>query len=213
MIESVERAGPQACEGRVGITGSEPGSCNGTGAGIPGTLSRGEVDWEMYFYDPEHWRDGATAFRFVVYEGEDGPSGYLLYRQKEDWEGSLPRSEVRIGDLQAVDGEAYRALWRYFFGMDLVLAVKARTRRLREPLALLLEDPRRLQELRCDNIWLRLLDVAGAGYLIFGGLFVLSLGLFVERRDMAFGWGLVVTGGVASAVGVVLVWVRSRMND
>jgi hypothetical protein len=49
--------------------------------------------------------------------------------------------------------------------------------------------------------------------LIFGGLFVLSLGLFVERRDMAFGWGLVVTGGVASAVGVVLVWVRSRMND
>jgi hypothetical protein len=49
--------------------------------------------------------------------------------------------------------------------------------------------------------------------LIFGGLFVLSLGLFVERQDMAFGWSLVVAGGVASVVGVVLVWVRSRMND
>jgi hypothetical protein len=30
---------------------------------------------------------------------------------------------------------------------------------------------------------------------------------------MAFGWSLVAAGGVASAVGVVLVWVRSRMND
>jgi hypothetical protein len=49
--------------------------------------------------------------------------------------------------------------------------------------------------------------------LIFGGLFVLSLGLFVGRQDMAFGWGLVIAGGMASAVGVVLVWVRSRMND
>jgi predicted acetyltransferase len=131
-------------------------------AGIPGTLSRGEVDWELYFYDPEHWRDGATAFRFVLYEGEGGPSGYLRYRQKEDWEGSLPRSEVRIGDLQAVDGEAYRALWRYCFGIDLVAEIRARTRRLREPLPLLLEDPRRLQERRSDKIWLRLIDVAGA---------------------------------------------------
>jgi hypothetical protein len=49
--------------------------------------------------------------------------------------------------------------------------------------------------------------------LIFGGLFALSLGLFVERQDMALGWGLVIAGGMASAVGVVLVWVRSRMND
>jgi len=48
--------------------------------------------------------------------------------------------------------------------------------------------------------------------LIFGGLIVLSLGLFVERQDTVFGWSLVVLGGVAAAAGVVLVWVRSRMN-
>jgi len=131
-------------------------------AGIPGTLSRSDVDWELYFYDPEPWRDGATAFRFVVYEGEDKPSGYLRYRQKEDWDVNLPRCEVRIGDLQAADGEAYRALWRYCFGIDLVQEIRVRGRRLREPLALLLEDPRRLQERRSDRIWLRLIDVAGA---------------------------------------------------
>ena len=139
-----------------------PGVYTRATAGIPGTLSRGDLDWDMYFYDPEHWRDGATALRYVVYEDDGGPSGYVLYRQKEEWDGSLARSEVRIGDLQAVDGEAYRALWRYCFGIDLVHVVKARTRRLREPLALLLEDPRHLQGRRSDKIWLSLVDVAGA---------------------------------------------------
>lgn len=154
--------------GRLRLVGGEearavfPGVYTRATAGIPGTVHRGDRDWEMYFYDPEHWRDGATAQRYVLYERDGRVAGYALYRQKEEWEQNHARSEVRIGDLQAIDGEAYRALWRYCFGMDLVLVVKARTRRLREPLALLLEDPRRLQELRCDNIWLRLLDVAGA---------------------------------------------------
>jgi hypothetical protein len=49
--------------------------------------------------------------------------------------------------------------------------------------------------------------------LIFGGLFVLTLGLFVERQDDAFGWSLVVIGGLVAAAGVVLVWVRSRIKD
>lgn len=154
--------------GRLRQVGAEearalfPGLYARATAGIPGTLTRRGPDWELYFYDPEHWRDGATAFRFVIYESDGEAAGYVLYRQKEDWEQGYPHSEVRIGDLQAVDGEAYRALWRYCFGIDLVHVVKARTRRLREPLALLLEDPRRLQERRSDKIWLRFIDVAGA---------------------------------------------------
>ena len=130
--------------------------------GIPGTMPRGDLDWEMYFYDPEHWRDGASAHRYVVYERDGKPAGYVIYRQKEAWEGDYPHSEVRIGDLQAVDGEAYRALWRYCFGIDLVWMIKAGSRRLREPLVLLLKDPRWLQQSRVDHIWLRLLDVAAA---------------------------------------------------
>jgi hypothetical protein len=49
--------------------------------------------------------------------------------------------------------------------------------------------------------------------LIYGGLGLLSLGLFVQRTDDAFGWSLVLLGGVVAAVGVVLVWVRSRGGD
>ena len=49
--------------------------------------------------------------------------------------------------------------------------------------------------------------------LIFGGLFVLTLGLFVERQDDVFGWSLVVVGSLVAAAGVVLVWVRSRIKE
>ena len=78
-----------------------------------------------YFYDPEHWRDGATAHRYVVYERGGEVAGYALYRQKENWEQGHARNEVRIGDLQAVDGEAYRALWGYCLSIDLVTTIKA----------------------------------------------------------------------------------------
>jgi predicted acetyltransferase len=131
-------------------------------AGIPGTIARRDADWTMYFYDPEHWRDGATTHRYAVYERDGEVAGYALYRQKEEWDQGHARSEVRIGDLQAVDGEAYRALWRYCFSIDLVTIIKANNLRLREPIALLLAAPRRLQQLRTDRIWLRLLDVASA---------------------------------------------------
>jgi len=139
-----------------------PGIYERSTDGIPGAVPRGETDWELYFYDPEHWRDGATAHRYVLYERDGEAAGYVRYRQKEDWNQSHARNEVRIGDLQAVDGEAYRALWRYCLGIDLVAVIKAYTRRLREPLALLLEAPRRLQETRADHIWVRILDVVGA---------------------------------------------------
>ena len=46
--------------------------------------------------------------------------------------------------------------------------------------------------------------------LIYGGLLVLSLALFVLREHAPFGWALVVIGAAGTVAGVVLVWVRSR---
>lgn len=48
--------------------------------------------------------------------------------------------------------------------------------------------------------------------LIYGGLLTLVLGLSVQRMDDAIGWSLVVGGGLAAAVGVVLIYVRSKMT-
>lgn len=49
--------------------------------------------------------------------------------------------------------------------------------------------------------------------LIFGGLVVFGLGFAVQLSDAAFGWGMIVAGGIIAAVGVLLVVVRSRIDD
>jgi hypothetical protein len=49
--------------------------------------------------------------------------------------------------------------------------------------------------------------------LIYGGLFTLVLGLATRVRDTAIGWSLIVAGAFAAAGGVVLFWVRSRLDE
>jgi hypothetical protein len=49
--------------------------------------------------------------------------------------------------------------------------------------------------------------------LIYGGLLAVGLGLAVQRTDDPLGWGIVTAGGMSSAVGAVLIYVRSRMSD
>ena len=48
--------------------------------------------------------------------------------------------------------------------------------------------------------------------LIYAGLLTLVLGLSAMRIDSAFGWSLVIGGGIAAAAGFFLIWVRSRMD-
>ncbi len=48
--------------------------------------------------------------------------------------------------------------------------------------------------------------------LVYGGLLLLSLGLFVSRSDSLFGWLLVLAGGAVMAAGVVLIFLRARMG-
>jgi len=50
--------------------------------------------------------------------------------------------------------------------------------------------------------------------LIYGGLLAAGLGIALQQGgNAALGWTLVTGGGVVAAVGVVLIWVRSRQKD
>ena len=49
--------------------------------------------------------------------------------------------------------------------------------------------------------------------LIFGGMLIGSLGFSLQRERDAIGWMLVVAGAGAIVVGIVLLWVRSRLPD
>lgn len=49
-----------------------------------------------------------------------------------------------------------------------------------------------------------------AWLLLYGGLFGVVLGLFVQRADGSLGAGLMVAGGIAAAAGMGMIWWRSR---
>ena len=49
--------------------------------------------------------------------------------------------------------------------------------------------------------------------LIFGGMLVMAVGLTVRGADNILGWLLIAGSGIAIAVGVILIWVRSTMNN
>ena len=47
---------------------------------------------------------------------------------------------------------------------------------------------------------------------VYVGMILLGLGLAVQRSDATTGWTIAVIGSVSIFIGIVLVWVRSRMN-
>lgn len=49
--------------------------------------------------------------------------------------------------------------------------------------------------------------------LIYGGLFLLVLGIATGRSDEVLGWAMAVPGVAVAIVGVVLIYVRSRLKD
>lgn len=49
--------------------------------------------------------------------------------------------------------------------------------------------------------------------LIYGGMFLLALGLSVQRDDSSLGWGIAAPGIALITIGIVLIWARSRMKN
>jgi hypothetical protein len=49
--------------------------------------------------------------------------------------------------------------------------------------------------------------------LIYGGLFMVIIGIATGRTEPVIGWSLAVPGAAIAVVGVVLIYVRSRYKD
>lgn len=52
-----------------------------------------------------------------------------------------------------------------------------------------------------------------AWVLLYGGLFGVVLGVFVQPADPPLGAGLMVAGGIAAAAGIFMIWWRSRREN
>ncbi len=51
-----------------------------------------------------------------------------------------------------------------------------------------------------------------AWVLIYGGLFIVIIGIITRNIHLITGWSLGVLGGIAVAAGMLLIWMRSRMT-
>ena len=128
-------------------------------AGVPGALVLREPDWVRRMVDYPSRREGHTPWRVLIYDRDGEPRGYARYRQKDGWGDGGPEGTVAVRDVQALDGEAFVALWRFLLDIDLSMTIAATHRPVPDPLRLLLADPRRLVEKSSDGLWVRPLDV------------------------------------------------------
>ena len=62
-----------------------------------------------------------------------------------------------------------------------------------------------------DERTLNRLDVA-AWVLIYGGLFLVVLGIAAQDETAIGGWSLTILGGVAAVAGIILILVRARVT-
>ncbi|MFR9780974.1 GNAT family N-acetyltransferase [Micromonospora sp. MS34] len=128
----------------------------------PGWSSRDERWWTYRLSDVPARRGGATERRLLWHEGAGGPDGYALFRSKEEWTPTGPRGEVLVDEVVAATPEAYLALWRLLFSLDLTRRLTYRWVALDEPLLWLVNEPRMLGAQLADALWVRVVDVPAA---------------------------------------------------
>jgi predicted acetyltransferase len=127
----------------------------------PGWSERKPRHVDYRLVDAPALRRGASPLRVVVHDGDQGVDGYALWRATDDWNASGPNGDVRIIELCSKSQEAYAALFRFLFTVDLTRTTSFMGS-LDEPIVLMVNEPRRLDATVTDALWLRIVDPAAA---------------------------------------------------
>ncbi len=155
------------------------------GAIAPGIFDRarrrrqGQVDRRSLWWPKRLGLDGFETIgpqpHWILHEGPDGPDGLLAWRVTRDFELDGAMGAIEVQELIAASDLAYRNLWAYLSGIDVVDEISLHAGAPDEPARWLLGDGRALRQgYLGDDTWLRLLDVPAAlttrGYASSGRL-------------------------------------------
>ena len=127
---------------------------------------------------------GCTTIRRAARERPEAPrrcssstasaAGYAIYRQAGLASAARRAAIVDLEEVVSPTPEATRELWRWLLDFDWTSEFAADFLPLDHPLFLLLAEPRRMQFVVNDGLWVRLVDVGAAlaarGYLGEGEL-------------------------------------------
>lgn len=128
----------------------------------PGLSARPGRWWEFRTQDPPERRGGMSSERAVIYQGDDGPEGYAMWRTKSGWAHTGPAGEASVTEILAASREAYAALWRFLLSIDLVRTVHVGFAAVDDPLVHLVSNARALAPRLIPGLWVRVTDVPAA---------------------------------------------------
>lgn len=127
-------------------------------------LRAGNIDRPARWWSRNLGLDGypapPKAPTYVAHEGPDGPDGFVIWTPSRPADSREHLGAVEVSELCAANDDAYRDLWAYLSGLDLVAEVRLDLRPVDEPARWLVRDRRALEQVHAgDGLWLRLLDV------------------------------------------------------
>lgn len=137
--------------------------------GANGLLHRGDFYWDIML----RRQNDQHTYIAVYYDADDAPRGYSFFRTLHQPELMPETSQVMdVFDFIWLDMAAYRGLWEFFAGHDLVERIRFDMVAEDDPAPNLLLEPRRLRRKTWDGIWTRVVDAEAAlgarGYDIDG---------------------------------------------
>src|SRR3954451_10535622 len=129
----------------------------------PGMFTRSSEWWQDRVLNDMEWkRRGGGFLQCVVLEIGGNPAAYALYRMNAAFERGVQTGNIFVVEAMGDSADATNAIWRFLFDIDWLARVKAIYLPLDHPLLLSLADPRRLNFLVREGLWVRLIDVGAA---------------------------------------------------
>src|SRR5262249_44318326 len=126
-------------------------------------LSRSPSWWRLRRVgDPDWLRAGRAALQRVLLEIDGRPAAYAIYRHIAAPQLRVPVGTLEVSEVMGDSPQAAAAIFRYLLDIDLVSRVKVQFLPVDHPLVFLAAEPRRLQMLLSDGLWVRLVDVGAA---------------------------------------------------
>ena len=135
----------------------------GVARATPGMFARSSEWWQDRMLTDSDWkRRGGGHLQCAVLDIGGKPSAYAFYRMNAAFERGVQTGSIFIVEAMGDSPEAENSIWRFLLDIDWIARVKAIHLPLDHPLLLSLADPRRLNFLLREGLWVRLIDVAAA---------------------------------------------------